>query len=168
MNIVTPPSSPRYRGGRDARDAGDAGDAGDAEIYSDPFYLKDLFLNRISKVVSNDEFTQMLYGYLDCHNTSFKKLEKLIYRDLFHYVEHNQNVSLKSNTTWLKLKTDIEIYNQYKRRDSPDINIFLLENNVNVTAFEYLQYINKKKNIFGSYHHFLVFYFYHLHFERLL
>jgi len=159
MNIVTPPSSPRHR---------DAIDAGDAEIYSDPFYLKDLFLNRISEVVSNEEFTQMIYGYLDFHNTSCKKLEKLMYRDLFQYVEQNQNPSLKSNIIWMKLKTDIEIYNQYKKRDSPDINIFLLENNVNVSAFEYFRYITKKKNLFGSYHHFLAFYFYHLHFERLL
>jgi len=159
MNIVTPPSSPRHRGARGARDA---------EIYSDPFYLKDLFLNRISEVVSNEEFTQMIYGYLDFHNTSCKKLEKLMYRDLFQYVEQNQNPSLKSNIIWMKLKTDIEIYNQYKKRDSPDINIFLLENNVNVSAFEYFRYITKKKNLFGSYHHFLAFYFYHLHFERLL
>jgi hypothetical protein len=83
-------------------------------------------------------------------------------------VEQNQNPSLKSNIIWMKLKTDIEIYNQYKKRDSPDINIFLLENNVNVSAFEYFRYITKKKNLFGSYHHFLAFYFYHLHFERLL
>lgn len=158
MNIITPPSSPRQLNTTE--------DNQDWEIYSDPFYLKDLFLNRITEVISNDEFTQMLYRYLDFHDSSCKRLEKLIYQDLFQYVENNP--SFKSSILWLKLKTDIEIYKEYKNRDSQDINIniFVLENTINNTSLEYLKYITKKKN--GSYHHFLAFYFYHLHFERLL
>lgn len=153
--VVTPPSSPR--GNHVQEKYIDESHAG---ILNSPTYLKDLFFYRTIQTINNNEFTEMLYEYIEFKKINVLLFEQEIYHDLYSSIKENS--TLRNNGEWLKLKQSVKNY----RKMNDESNKYQMERIISICARDLEKYLST--HLHGSYIHFLSFYFYQIQFERLI